>query len=275
MTAFGVAAMLELTESHEAKSTDSSTGRVVAARSEPLPWSGPLGWRNLRPVLEAKKASGLANLTTGSDAGFSLVELMIALLVLAILLAIAIPTFVGTTTSADNRSVQANLNTAMTDAIAQFQSGGQTFFVNGVQDSVGFAGLLTAAQLSMTFHAGQLGTSTTQGSSGSLSTISVAVSSDGSGVALASYTAPGNCFYAVDNSAALTLAAKGLTPYLGSTVTTVPTLVSAGAIGLPSTLGSSFVEVKGDTNPTDCNAYTPKASGSLTTVQYLTSGFPN
>ena len=275
MTAFGVAAMLELTESHEAKSTDSSTGRVVAARSEPLPWSGPLGWRNLRPVLEAKKASGLANLTTGSDAGFSLVELMIALLVLAILLAIAIPTFVGTTTSADNRSVQANLNTAMTDAIAQFHIGGQTFFVNGVQDSVGFASLLTAAQLSMTFHAGSLGTSTSQGSSGSLSTISVAISADGNGIVLAAYTVPGDCFFAVDNAVALSPTASGFVPYLGAALTLGSTSAGSGAIALPASPGVGFVEVKGDANPMDCNAATPKTSGLPATVQYRTSGFPD
>jgi type IV pilus assembly protein PilA len=47
---------------------------------------------------------------------------MVVLLVLAILLAIAIPTFLGTTASATSRSAQANLNTAFTDAKTQYEN---------------------------------------------------------------------------------------------------------------------------------------------------------
>jgi type IV pilus assembly protein PilA len=164
-----------------------------------LRWSGPDGWRVQAPALTAR--SGAAR--TLSDGGFSLIELMIALVVLAVLLAIAVPTFLGSTGTADNRSAQSNLGTALTDAKAQFQNGGQTYFVNGTQDSTAFAGLLTAAQLSLTFHAGSLGTATTQGSSGSLSTLSVAVSADGNGVVMAAFSIPGNCYYVVDNTMAL------------------------------------------------------------------------
>jgi len=210
------------------------------------------------------------------DDGFSLVELMVALLILSILLAIAVPTFLGTTATADNRSAQSNLNTALVDAKAQFESDGQTFFVNGVQNAPGMVNLLTGAQLSLAFHAGSTGTSTTQGSSGNLSTISVAVSSDGVGLVLGAFSVPGNCFYAVDNGGALSSAATGVPPYAGRTaVTATPRTAPAGTIGLPTIPGTSFVEVKGDTIKTDCNAYSPKTSGPPATVQYLTSGFPN
>ena len=210
-----------------------------------------------------------------TDDGFSLIELMVALLVLAILLAIAIPTFLGTTTTADNRSAQSNLSTALTDAKAQFQTDGQTYFVNGSQDSAGFAALLTGAQLSLTFHAGSAGTSTTQGSSGNMSTVSVAVSSDGSGLVLGAFSVPGNCFYVVDVAGTMTTAAKGVAPFAGTTAVTTSATTASGTIGLPSAAGTSYVEVKGDTTASDCNAYSPKASGSGATVQYLTSGFPN
>ena len=43
------------------------------------------------------------------DSGFTLIELMVVLLILAILLAIAIPTFLGTTKTANDRAVQSNL----------------------------------------------------------------------------------------------------------------------------------------------------------------------
>ena len=59
---------------------------------------------------------------------------MVVLLVLGILLTIAIPTFLGTQSAADDRSAQSNLNTAFTDAKTQFESNGQTYFINGVQD---------------------------------------------------------------------------------------------------------------------------------------------
>ena len=46
-----------------------------------------------------------------ADAGFTLIELMVVLLIIAILLAIAIPTFLGVTGSANDRAAQSNLTT--------------------------------------------------------------------------------------------------------------------------------------------------------------------
>lgn len=221
-------------------------------------------------------AEALTGPATG-DEGFSLIELMLVLLVLAILLAIAIPTFLGTTAAADNRSAQSNLVTAITDAKTQFQDDGQTYDIGGLPDASAFARLLNGAQLDLNFRAGALGNSPTLGSSGSLSTISVAVSSDGNGLVLAAYSVPGNCFYIVDNSEPLSPNAMSVAPYAGATtVTTTATSPGvAGSIGLPTAVGTNFVEVKGDTNQSDCNAYTPKAPGSPGTVQYLASQFPN
>ncbi len=51
-----------------------------------------------------------------AESGFTLIELMVVLLILAILLAIAIPTFLGVTGGANDRSAQSNLNTALTKA---------------------------------------------------------------------------------------------------------------------------------------------------------------
>jgi len=211
------------------------------------------------------------------DEGFSLIELMVVLLVLAVLLTIAIPTFLGTTATADNRSAQSNLITAFTDAKTQFQNGGQTYFVGGTQDAAAFAGLLDAAQLDLKFRAGSLGPSTSQGSSDSMSTISVAVSADGNGLVLAAYSVPGNCFYVVDNTEPLSAASIASSPYAGTTVvtTSASSPASAGSIGLPTAVGTNFVEVTGDTDKADCNAYTPKSKGAPGTVRYLTDGFPN
>src|SRR6202041_2004258 len=57
----------------------------------------------------------------GAEAGFTLIELMVVLLIIAILLAIAIPTFLGVTNTAGDRSAQSNLTNAITESKALYQ----------------------------------------------------------------------------------------------------------------------------------------------------------
>src|ERR1700734_883204 len=56
-----------------------------------------------------------------AEAGFTLIELMVVLLIIAILLAIAIPTFLGVANSAGDRAAQSNLTNALTEAKAIYQ----------------------------------------------------------------------------------------------------------------------------------------------------------
>src|SRR5580704_13172027 len=81
-----------------------------------------------------------------AEAGFTLIELMVVLLIIAILLAIAIPTFLGVTSSANDRAAQSNLTNGLTEATAQYQSAGQSFS--------GISALLTSSAPEYTWTSG-------------------------------------------------------------------------------------------------------------------------
>ncbi len=194
-----------------------------------------------------------------SDAGFTLVEMLLVLLVMGILLAIAIPIFLGTTSAADDRSAQTNLVTAFTDAKSQFQENGQTYVGTG-----SLVSSLGKAQLDLQFQPGY---------SDSLSDISVSVSSDGNGVVLAAYSVPGNCFYIVDNSQALVPPVSSADPYLGTPPGSSQPASVHGPIALPTGVGTFYVTVAGDQVKPDCNAAQPMATGSGITARYQEAGF--
>jgi type IV pilus assembly protein PilA len=69
--------------------------------------------RIAREVL-AKRAGAAEQ--EGAEAGFTLIELMVVLLIMAILLAIAIPTFLGVKGGAQDRAAQSNLSNALISA---------------------------------------------------------------------------------------------------------------------------------------------------------------
>jgi len=52
----------------------------------------------------------------GAESGFTLIELMVVLLIMAILMAVAIPTFLGVRSGAQDRSAQSDLTNAIISA---------------------------------------------------------------------------------------------------------------------------------------------------------------
>jgi len=119
------------------------------------------------------------------EAGFTLIELMVVLLIIAILLAIAIPTFLGVTSSANDRAAQSNLTNGLTEATAQFQSAGQTF--------TGISSLLNASAPEYSWSTA--GCSVSSPNCISVAPYDVATSTDQQGVVLAAMAKTGTCWY--------------------------------------------------------------------------------
>jgi len=78
----------------------------------------------------------------GDDKGFTLIELMVVVLIIAILIAIAIPTFLGLRSRAQNRSAQSDLRNGLTAGKA-FYTDADTYGdgAGGVADFDAAAGL--------------------------------------------------------------------------------------------------------------------------------------
>jgi type IV pilus assembly protein PilA len=207
----------------------------------------------------------------GEDAGFTLIELMVVLLILAILLAIAIPTFLGVTKSANDRAAQSNLNTALVNAKASFQSQGQSYLNSSVSgfNTASFITALSSAEPALTFGAGA---STGQG------VLSVQVSTDGNSIVLAAFSKTNNCWLVIDNPTAPTQTTDP--PWTGGTATggnSSPSTTVAGTgqnIIVPSALGTVYAEIKG-ANSASCVASQPVDTATTGSYAWSTSGFPS
>ena len=71
--------------------------------------------KDLAKRLRARAQTAEIEGEEAAEAGFTLIELMVVLLIIAILLAIAIPTFLGVTNTASDRAAQSNLTNALTE----------------------------------------------------------------------------------------------------------------------------------------------------------------
>lgn len=120
-------------------------------------------------------------LRSTSEEGFTLIELMVVVMIIGILIAIAVPTFLGARERAQNRAAQSNLRNAMANA--------KTIYTDNQTYAGASVTAMTAAEPSLTF---QLG------SSAGPKEIDVGTGT-ATQIILAAKSAAGNCYYIRDN----------------------------------------------------------------------------
>jgi len=170
--------------------------------------------KSVQGKIDARRADVTQD-TEEKEAGVSgIIELVIVLVILGILTAILLPTFLGTTSTAKNRSAQSNLSTAVTDLQTAYANSSSNFgssatLVTSVQAAD--PGLtITAANATPVTTAGNM---TIQNVSGNQTIVGVYSAGANSGA--------GGCIYAsVNNAAAVTTGITGLAGVSYTTTTT-------------------------------------------------------
>jgi type IV pilus assembly protein PilA len=123
------------------------------------------------------------------DDGFTLIELMVVVLIIAILIAIAVPTFMGVRRRAQDRAAQSNVRTALTAE--------KTFYTDR-QAYTATAAELTAIESSLTYVDSSAALSPT-GSIVYVKTFTTNVTDDT--IVIGAKSASGTCFWLRDTGA--------------------------------------------------------------------------
>jgi len=191
-----------------------------------------------------------------ADAGFTLIELMVVLLIIAILLAIAIPTFLGVTGSANDRAAQSNNTNALTEVKALYQNG-QSYATGTLT-----AATLTASAPEFAWTQGALCAKATVNCI-SEEPVDVGGAADGQGVILANWSKTNTCWYVMDLEAAPTATNLGevapLYQALSGGGTTYSQKITGGGALTQAGVYYSQVGTAGS-----CNATNPVTAGPWT-----------
>jgi prepilin-type N-terminal cleavage/methylation domain-containing protein len=196
------------------------------------------------------------------DEGFTLIELMVVLLIIAILLAIAIPTFLGVANSAGDRAAQSNLTNALTEAKAIYQNSAEY----ATTSSTGVVTVLPTSTFTSSApeFAWVQGSSTASGGCAASSpgnciseqVVDASTAQDSQGLVLATYSPKTqSCWYALD----LESTPAAITTDTGfQQFWTTTSHVPSGA----TTAGVFYAQKKSGVTATNCNAYYPVATAA-------------
>lgn len=153
-----------------------------------------------------RRARAARQSTDSEEAGFTLIELMVVLLIIAILLAVAVPTFLGVTSSANDRAAQATATNALKEAVAAYDNNAQTF------TNAPFA--TSAPEFTWSDDSAHAGTNLATASANTVSywVGDAATAGDGQALIVATYAkGTGTCWYAVNLEAPPAGGGSGIT----------------------------------------------------------------
>jgi type IV pilus assembly protein PilA len=200
-----------------------------------------------------------------AEAGFTLIELMVVLLILAILLAIAIPTFLGVTGSANDRAAQSNLNTALTNAKTVYEQSNQAYPTTATALAASISSNepslpMTTGTSITTGAAGQVGAYTDQGTT----------LNPNAAILFSLAKKTNECWWVADNTAVMTTVSPATVSAPWSSAATSTGLEASGAAGVPVKQGIFYGVYKVSSGGT-CDTTT--LGTALSTVS--TTAFPS
>jgi len=201
---------------------------------------------------------------TASESGFTLIELMVVLLIIAILLAIAIPTFLGVTGSANDRAAQSNLTNALTELKALYQNG-QTYCEANCASGVTPLALTGAnsIQSSAPEFTWTTGANVTAGNNISIVPVDVSSPGMGDGVIIATQSKNNNtCWYAADleTTPVVAFTDVGNTDFAAATASGAAGQWQSAPLSQAPQAGVFYAKVTNDGGT--CNATVPVATTS-------------